>query len=168
VITALKVYVHADRARSYEAVDIPTELDMILALYVEPDKGISVTRAYEGEAHVRGVPDALGQVWTNLLVNAVQAMGGRGSLAVRVSDAGSDVAVEIEDDGPGIPPEISARVFEPFFTTKPRGQGSGLGLDIARRIVEEHGGRISFESRPGRTLFKVLLPSALPPSAVKG
>ncbi|MEA2594766.1 MAG: hypothetical protein QOF01_1235, partial [Thermomicrobiales bacterium] len=100
----------------------------------------------------------LNQLWTNLIDNAVQAMGGKGQLRVHTGRDGEQVVVEIGDNGPGIPDAIKHRIFEPFFTTKGVGVGSGLGLDIARRIVWHHGGDIRVESHPGDTRFQVRLP----------
>jgi signal transduction histidine kinase len=100
----------------------------------------------------------LNQVWTNLLDNAADTVGGRGRIAVRAYRDGNAVAVEITDDGPGIPREIQNRIFEPFFTTKEIGEGTGLGLDTVRRIVTGHDGEITFDSEPGKTRFIVRLP----------
>jgi signal transduction histidine kinase len=100
----------------------------------------------------------LNQVWTNLIENAVQAMGGKGQLRVCTDREADRVLVEIGDNGPGIPDAIKDRIFEPFFTTKEMGIGTGMGLDIVRRIVWKHGGDIRFESRPGDTRFQVRLP----------
>ena len=98
-------------------------------------------------------------MWTNLIDNAIDAMGGRGTLTVRTRADGDRLAVEIGDTGPGVPTEIRSRVFEPFFTTKDIGKGTGLGLDIAWQIVVgRHGGEISLESEPGDTRFTVVLP----------
>jgi signal transduction histidine kinase len=106
---------------------------------------------------------ALNQVWTNLIVNAVDAMDGEGTLTVRTRVEGEHVTVEVEDTGAGIPPEILKRIFEPFFTTKDVGKGTGLGLDITRRIVvDRHGGDIVFDSAPGRTVARVRLPTSGP------
>jgi len=112
-------------------------------------------------------PGELNQVWTNLIDNAVDAMGGKGRLRIRTSREGADAQVELTDDGPGIPDEIQARIWEPFFTTKGVGEGSGLGLDIVRRIVQRrHGGSIRVDSRPGETRFRISLPLAGPPKGV--
>lgn len=101
----------------------------------------------------------LNQVWTNLIDNAIDAMGGRGQIWVRTSRENDQVLVEIADNGPGIPPDIQPRIFEPFFTTKGVGVGTGLGLDISYRIVVGmHHGDISFFSQPGDTRFQVRLP----------
>jgi signal transduction histidine kinase len=102
---------------------------------------------------------ALDQVWTNLVVNAVDAMDGHGTLTVTTRLDGDHVTVAVADTGSGIPPEVLQRIFEPFFTTKDVGKGTGLGLDITRRIVvDRHGGDIVFDSRPGNTVARVRLP----------
>jgi signal transduction histidine kinase len=107
-------------------------------------------------------PAELNQVWTNLIDNAVSAMGQAGVLTVRTGMDRDQVFVEIGDTGPGVPPEIRERIFEPFFTTKPVGQGTGLGLDITWRIVvNKHHGDIGVESVPGDTRFRVRLPLTL-------
>ena len=103
----------------------------------------------------------LNQVWTNLIDNAIDASHGRGQIVIRTRQAEHNVVVEIEDHGPGIPAELISRIFDPFFTTKAPGQGTGLGLDIVRRIVvDAHHGDISVESQPGATRFIVQLPIA--------
>jgi signal transduction histidine kinase len=109
-------------------------------------------------------PGDLNEVWTNLIENAVQAMGGQGTLTVRTMRASDgQVRIEICDDGPGIPNDLIDRIFTPFFTTKPVGEGTGLGLDLARRIiVEKHHGDIRVESKPGDTRFIVCLPLQAP------
>jgi len=104
-------------------------------------------------------PAELNQVWTNLIDNAVSAMGGQGTLTVRTARDGDRVLVEIGDTGPGIPADLRERIFEPFFTTKPVGEGTGLGLDISWRIVvSRHHGDLRVESVPGDTRFQVRLP----------
>jgi signal transduction histidine kinase len=119
------------------------------------DRSLPKLSAYEGE---------LNQVWTNLINNAVDAMDGRGTLAVRTRLDGDRVLVEIGDTGPGIPEAVAAHIFEPFYTTKPVGKGTGLGLDICWRIVvQRHGGDLKFTSTPGDTRFQVLLPTSGPP-----
>jgi signal transduction histidine kinase len=119
------------------------------------DRSLPKLPAYEGE---------LNQVWTNLINNAVDAMDGRGTLAVRTRLDGDRVLVEIGDTGPGIPEAVAAHIFEPFYTTKPVGKGTGLGLDICWRIVvQRHGGDLKFTSTPGDTRFQVLLPTSGPP-----
>jgi signal transduction histidine kinase len=93
-----------------------------------------------------------------LIQNALQAMKGKGSLEIRVDETTGWVRVQVIDSGPGIPAELKERIFEPFFTTKPTGEGSGLGLDIVKKIIDRHSGRIELESRPERTKFIVFLP----------
>ena len=116
----------------------------------EYDRSLPQIVAYPGE---------LNEVWTNLIDNAIDAMGSSGTLTVRTRADGERLAVEIGDTGPGVPTEIRSRVFEPFFTTKEIGKGTGLGLDIAWQIVVgRHGGEISLESEPGDTRFTVVLP----------
>jgi len=101
----------------------------------------------------------LNQVWTNLIDNAVYAMGGEGTLTLRTYRENDCAVVEVGDTGPGMPEEVRRRVFEPFFTTKPVGEGTGLGLDISFRIVvNKHDGDIRVESAPGDTRFVVRLP----------
>jgi signal transduction histidine kinase len=103
-------------------------------------------------------PDELNQVWTNLIHNALQAMDYRGTLTLEVMTQDQQAKISITDSGKGIQKEIQSRIFEPFFTTKPPGEGSGLGLDIVKKIIEKHSGQISVESQPGRTTFNVFLP----------
>jgi two-component system NtrC family sensor kinase len=109
-------------------------------------------------------------VWTNLITNAVQALGGQGTITIEtaVEERGdrSGVSVKILDDGPGVPDEVMPRIFEPFFTTKAKGEGTGLGLGIVKRILDKHGGEISCASAPGRTVFTVWLPDQRAQEAV--
>jgi len=124
--------------------------------------GITVVRDYApGLPRIPAYAAELNQVWTNLVDNAVDAMGGTGTLTVRTAmdTDRNQILVEIGDTGPGIPAEIRNRIFEPFFTTKDVGQGTGLGLDISWRIVvKKHHGDLRVESRPGDTRFQVRLP----------
>jgi signal transduction histidine kinase len=108
-------------------------------------------------------------VWTNLVENAVDAMGGSGVLTVRAAADGGDVVVQVSDTGPGIPPDVAARAFEAFYTTKAVGKGTGLGLDVARRIVvERHGGTITIDPVPVGARFTVRLPVRRPAGARAG
>jgi signal transduction histidine kinase len=119
--------------------------------YYEP--GLPRVCAYGGE---------LNQRWTNLIDNAIDAMNGKGELRIRTKRNSDRVTVEIRDTGPGIPPEIQAGIFDPFFTTKGVGQGTGLGLDTALRIVHKHHGDIRVVSKPGDACFQVDLPLQQP------
>jgi len=107
-----------------------------------------------------GVGAELNQVWMNLIDNALDAVAVGGHVAVTASEAPGRVVVRIVDDGPGIPESIRRRIFDPFFTTKEVGKGSGLGLDIVRRLVQQHEGEVDVDSRPGRTEFSVTLPAS--------
>ena len=114
----------------------------------------------EGATRVRARAELLSEVWTNLLSNAAQAVGETGSIDVKVGTAaGGQCSITITDDGPGIRPEVCPRIFEPFFTTRADTGGTGLGLALAKRIVEGVGGKISVDSCPGRTTFAVTLPA---------
>jgi signal transduction histidine kinase len=122
-------------------------------------KSIRVVRADPAELpSVFAHAGELNQVWTNLIDNAIDAMGEGGELRIETAREGEYLVVRIIDDGPGIPPDVLPRIFDPFFTTKPVGEGSGLGLDITHRIVTQHRGRLTVESRPGRTELAVRLP----------
>ena len=103
-------------------------------------------------------PGELNQVWTNLIHNALQAMDYQGTLTINSSTRNEQIVISITDTGKGIPNEIQEKIFEPFFTTKPAGEGSGLGLDIVKKIIDKHQGRIHVESQPGNTTFRVVLP----------
>lgn len=160
LVAAAKQYSQLDRA-PYQTVDVHTLLDATLVMLTAKfPKGITVVREYDHSLPpVPGYPAELNQVWTNLIDNAVGAMGQTGTLTIRTVRDGDQLCVEIGDTGPGIDPDIRSRIFEPFFTTKPVGEGTGLGLDISYRIVvEKHHGDIRVESRPGDTRFRVLLP----------
>jgi signal transduction histidine kinase len=159
LVTAIKEYTFMDQDGQQE-VDVHQGLDnTLLILNHELKSGVEVVRSYD-----RTLPkicvfgSELNQVWTNLIDNAVYAMDGKGRLRVRTGRDGERVMVEIGDSGPGIPDAIKSRIFEPFYTTKGVGTGTGLGLDIARRIVWHHGGDIRVESAPGDTRFQVRLP----------
>jgi signal transduction histidine kinase len=121
---------------------------------------IDVVRDYDRtlpKLTVRG--SELNQVWTNLLDNAIDALAGHGTITISTRRDGSCAVIEIADDGPGIPADVADRIFDPFFTTKDVGQGSGLGLATARRIVvDRHDGSLTVETEPGRTAFRVQLP----------
>ena len=119
--------------------------------------GVEVIRSYE-TLPISCYPDELIQVWTNLIHNAVQAMQGKGRLEIRAFESEGRAIVQVTDSGSGIPADIQEKIFEPFFTTKPAGEGSGLGLDIVRNIIEKHSGKIEVESVPGKTTFTVLIP----------
>jgi signal transduction histidine kinase len=160
LVGAAKQYSQLDRA-PYQVVDVHELLDStLLMLSGKFPPGITVVKDYQvGLPHIPAYAGELNQVWTNLIDNAVSAMGGSGTLTVRTGLDRDQVFVEFGDTGPGVPPEIKDRIFEPFFTTKPVGEGTGLGLDISFRIVvNKHHGEINLESSPGDTRFRVWLP----------
>ena len=135
-------------------------LESTLTLYQNQlRRSAEVVRRYSLNPELLGFPDELNQVWTNIIHNAIQAMDPPGRLDIEVCEGpGQTVLVRIGDNGKGIADDIQERIFEPFFTTKPMGEGTGLGLHIAREIVQRHRGEISVESRPGHTVFTVSLP----------
>jgi signal transduction histidine kinase len=159
LVKAIKEYTFMDRDGQQE-VDVHQGIDnTLLMLHHELKTGIEVIRDYdESLPKVCAYGSELNQVWTNLIANAAQAMDGKGVLRIRTSRDGDRVKVEIADNGPGIADEIKDRIFEPFFTTKGVGMGSGLGLDIVRRIVWHNGGDVRVMSQPGETRFYVKLP----------
>lgn len=159
VIRALRLFSHQAHTKETVTVDVRTQLEEILTLFRNKTKqGVEVATHFAQDSVVLGRPDELSQVWTNLINNALQAMNYRGRLELGTEKRGATLIVRVGDTGAGIPNDIRDRVFEPFFTTKNSGEGTGLGLDIARRVVEGHGGSIDFESETGHTVFTVSLP----------
>jgi signal transduction histidine kinase len=160
LVNVVKSYSYMDQA-SLQYIDIHAGLeDTLTILGHKLKRGIDVVRQYDRDLpQVQVQGSELNQVWTNLIDNAIGAMGERGTITIRTLRDDEHLMVEIADDGPGIPEKIRPRVFDPFFTTKGVGEGTGLGLDVARRIVTARcGGQIDFSSRPGATVFRVRLP----------
>jgi signal transduction histidine kinase len=143
-------------------VDIVKSLETTLTILNHKLKhGVVAERDYQKiPLLVNSFGSELNQVWTNIIDNAIDAMGGEGKLTVRTFRDYNCVVVEITDNGPGISPQVQAHMFEPFFTTKGVGQGTGLGLDTVQRIVKKHKGNIQVSSKPGETRFQVWLPLA--------
>jgi len=159
IIFALKSYAHYDHTESLVEADLTEGIETVLTLCHNQLKyGVEVIRNYEELSPVLCYPDELNQVWTNLIHNAAQAMDGKGTLEIDVRQRDDRAVVTVTDSGKGVPDEVKERIFEPFFTTKPAGEGSGLGLDIVKKIIDKHRGRIEVESELGRTSFKVLIP----------
>jgi signal transduction histidine kinase len=159
IVFALKTYSHHSEPNEQSEVPIIDSIEVALTLYYNRIKqGIKVVRQYEEVPPIVCNPDELTQVWVNLIDNALYAMGQSGQLVIHVYQQGLQVVVTITDSGEGIPADLQARIFEPFFTTKPRGEGSGLGLDIVRQIVRSHIGEIQVQSQPGQTTFTVRFP----------
>ena len=160
LVGAVKSYSQMDRA-SMQHINVTDGLEStLLMLGYKLRDGVTIMRDYSADVpRIEAYPGELNQVWTNLIDNAIDAMAGAGTLRLSTRAEGNDVVVEVGDTGPGMPPHVAARAFEPFYTTKEVGKGTGLGLDIARRIVvERHGGAITIGSRPGITVLQVRLP----------
>jgi signal transduction histidine kinase len=160
IVFALRGYTHVVEDEPFREIAVADSLDQALSLFSDAFRlGVTLEKHYDCTGTVSCRPGPLGQIWVNLIQNAIHSMAGIGRLEIRTSRDQNRLKVTIIDSGPGIPPEIQQRIFEPFFTTKRLGDGTGLGLDISRRIVDEHHGTITFESVPGRTRFEVSLPA---------
>lgn len=158
VMLALKTYSHTDTNLNKVHHDVVKDIEMVLTLFHNQTKyGVEIVRDYQEVAQVICIPDKLYQVWVNLFNNAIQAMDYKGVLKIGISQIGSKVKVSITDNGPGISDAIVDKIFDPFFSTKKLGEGTGLGLDIVKRILDEIDGSIDFETRPGETTFNVWL-----------
>src|SRR6266568_906686 len=163
LVRAIKEYSYMDQAAMQE-IDLHQGLESTLTILHHRLKGgINVVREYgENIPRICAFGGELNQIWTNLMANAIEAMQGKGELRVRTARDFDRVLVEIRDNGPGIAPDVLPHIFEPFFTTKGVGEGTGLGLDTASRIVRNHHGEIRVSSQPGDTRFQVYLPIAQP------
>ena len=161
LVAAIKEYTYMDQA-AVQNVDVVKSLETTLTILNHKLKqGVAVQRDYQRiPLLVNSFGSELNQVWTNIIDNAIDAMGGKGELRVRTYREDACVVVEIGDNGPGISAEVQPQIFEPFFTTKGVGQGTGLGLDTVQRIVKKHRGTIQVSSKPGDTRFQVWLPLA--------
>jgi signal transduction histidine kinase len=160
LVAAVRSYSQLDRA-SMQQISLSEGIESTLVMLTHKLKdGVTVVRDYGNHVpRIEAYAGELNQVWTNLMTNAIEAMGGTGTLRVSTRVNENGVIVEIGDTGPGMPNEVQAHAFEPFYTTKDVGKGTGLGLDISRRIiVERHGGDITIEPRPDETVLRVWLP----------
>ena len=161
LITSVKTYSHMDRSSEHKLTDVREGLDSTLTMlrHKLERKNIRLSRNYEEDLPmIPANAGELNQVWTNLIDNAIDAMGEGGELSIEAKQDESRVEVDVIDDGPGIPDDLRPRIFDPFFTTKGVGEGSGLGLDIALRIVRTHRSHVDVRSKPGRTEMRVHLP----------
>jgi len=161
LVASVKIYSNMDRSSEHKPTDVREGIDNTLEVlrHKLESKGIRIERDYrEDLATVPANAGELNQVWTNLIDNAVDAMEKNGRLRIEAKNLDSGIVVRVVDDGSGIPDDLRRRIFDPFFTTKEVGEGTGLGLDIVRRIVRTHRGRIDLESRPGHTEMRVRLP----------
>lgn len=169
IVRVMLSHSYLDRA-PVQQVDVLQGIEDTLVLLGVVTRGLRIVREYDADLpHVTALGSELNQVWTNLVRNACDALADVAdpTLTLRARSAGDSVVVEVEDNGPGIPPAMQERVFDAFFTTKPPGQGTGLGLQVSYRTVVEHGGDLTLVSVPGRTTFRVTLPlrpPALEPS----
>ncbi len=161
LVGAIKEYTYMDQA-AIQNVDVVKSLEITLTILNHKlRQGVAVQRDYQRvPLLVNSFGSELNQVWTNIIDNAIDAMGGKGELRVRTYREDACVVVEIGDNGPGISAEVQPHIFEPFFTTKRVGEGTGLGLDTVQRIVKKHRGTIQVSSKPGDTRFRVWLPLA--------
>ena len=171
LVKAVKEYSYMDQGSEQE-IDIHDGIENTLLILVHKLKrGIEVKRKYDRTLRkICAFGSELNQVWTNIIVNAIDSMGETGELEIRTASDGNGILVEIVDSGPGIPTEAQPHIFEPFFTTKPVGQGTGLGLETVDRIVRKHRGTIRFQSCRGIPLSgapavpRARVEDALPPS----
>jgi len=162
LVSAVKRFTYMDRASAAEPFDLTTGLRdtvMLLTAKAREKSARVVVEIAEDVPHIPAFGAELNQVWSNLIDNALDAIGEGGQITVRARREHSEVIVCVADNGSGISAAVKPKIFDPFFTTKPVGRGTGLGLDIVRRVVEHHRGRIEVESVPGRTEFKILLPA---------
>jgi signal transduction histidine kinase len=159
VVFALKSFARYDPSGKKVQANPIDGIETVLTIYHHQLKqGVEVIKNYADMPQVLCYPDELNQVWTNLIHNALHAMNYKGTLQIDATMQESNVLISITDSGIGISDDIKPKIFEPFFTTKPPGEGSGLGLDIVRKIIEKHGGNIAVDSEPGKTTFSVSIP----------
>ncbi|NES65068.1 MAG: GAF domain-containing protein, partial [Okeania sp. SIO2D1] len=162
IVFALKSYARYDHSGEKQLVQITDGIETVLELYHNYlKKGVDVVRNYQNIPEILCYADELVQVWTNLIHNAIQAMDGKGKIEIQVQVENQDIVVEVTDSGAGIPLDIQDKIFQPFFTTKPAGEGSGLGLEIVKKIIDKHQGKIDFTSVVGKTTFTVTIPIEL-------
>ena len=160
VVDALREYTISDSKQEKVYSNLADTLTTSLTLYNNKIKhGIDLNLKFGNAPKIRCYPHELSQVWSNLIDNAIQAMDNNGKLSISLQRVDNDIKISFTDSGPGIPAVIQDHIFEPLFTTRTQGSGSGLGLDIAKRIVERHNGTIEFETEDGvGTTFTVTLP----------
>lgn len=163
LVTSVKNFTHMDMAADKQPVDIKEGIISTLKMMIYKIKknNINMVKSFaEDLPKVNARPGDLNQVWTNLIDNALDAMEGYNGDTLKISTQrdGAFVQIKITDNGPGIPEDIRSRIFDPFFTTKAMGKGTGMGLDVVNRIIQQHNGTIKVKSKPGETEFEVCLP----------
>ncbi|MEO0556064.1 MAG: ATP-binding protein [Bacteroidota bacterium] len=164
MVSALQTYSQPERAEDIkEAIDLRENIDQVLVLLEnEFKKGVQLIKSYpETLKPIQCNPEALSQVWTNLLINAIQALEGKGTVEVEIEETAEQITVSIKDDGCGIKEEDKDKIFEAFYATKKRGYGTGLGLNIVRKIVMNHRGKIKLKVETGKTIFKTTFSKTL-------
>lgn len=162
VVFALKKFAHRDHIGEKVESDIIDGIETVLTLYHNQIKqGVEVSKDFKMVPKINCYPDEINQVWTNLFHNSLQAMDNKGKLGISVDTENEGIIIKISDTGSGIPNDLRDKIFQPFFTTKKAGEGSGIGLDIVKKIIDKHEGKIDFESKPGAgTTFTIWLPFA--------
>jgi signal transduction histidine kinase len=161
LVGAIKSHVHMDQTNELQPTDIHRGIEDTLTLlgYKLREKNITVKKVFsENLPEVPAYIGELNQVWTNIIDNAIYALGQNGELTIETTSDAKNAQVKIIDNGAGIPPEIISRIFDPFFTTKKVGEGTGIGLDLVNRIIKHHNGEIKVNSKPGRTEFIICIP----------
>ncbi len=160
IVKSLKTFTHFDHSDKKSLADIKEGMETVLTIYHNSIKhGIEIIKNYDEIPMIYCYADELNQVWTNLIHNSIQAMNGVGIIIIDIKLIENNyLLVSIEDNGPGIPSHVKDKIFEPFFTTKPRGEGSGLGLHIIKKILEKHNAEIQLETEPGKTKFSIKIP----------
>jgi len=158
ITSSLKRFSHLDRAVEGDIDIIQGIEDTLVILRNEFKNGINVIRNYEKIPKISGYPAELTQVWTNIMMNAGQAMGGEGTLKIHTKYRNNKIEIKFIDSGHGIDENIIEKIFDPFFSTKDQGQGTGLGLSISYGIIKKHKGEITASSFPGETIFTITLP----------
>jgi signal transduction histidine kinase len=161
LVGAIKSHVHMDQTNELQPTDIHRDIENTLTLmgYKLRGKNIKIKKSFD--ENIEEVPAYVGelnQVWTNIIDNAIDALPQNGEITIETSSDDKNVYVKIIDNGPGIPQEIINRIFDPFFTTKKVGEGTGIGLDLVKRIIDHHNGEVKVDSRPGRTEFVICIP----------
>jgi signal transduction histidine kinase len=161
IVYSLKNFAHFQTEEELREINVNDSIEDILTLYQNQlKKGIEVVRQYGSVSPILGYADQIGQIWTNIIYNAIQAMNFMGKITISTYNVAEGIEVAIQDNGPGIPIAIQNKIFDPFFTTKPKGEGTGMGLDIVKKIIQKHNGSIRLESEPGNTTFYVTFPAA--------
>jgi signal transduction histidine kinase len=161
LVGAIKSHVHMDRTNDMQPTNIHNDINNTLTLlgYKLREKNISVKKKFcEDLVEIPAYIGELNQVWTNIIDNAIYAMDNGGELCIETACDTRNVNIKIVDNGSGIPQEIISRIFDPFFTTKKVGEGTGIGLDLVKRIINRHNGEIKVHSEPGRTEFLICIP----------